>query len=242
MTKRPTPAGRRSVAEYAPDIRREQNSSDTADTAPFNPLDTRNLGIAVVRALLDKRAHPLDSVPKFRGAGIYAIYYRGPFGAYEAIARRSATTDAQHVPIYVGKAIPPGGRKGGFTASPSDTSALVDRLREHAESIQATRNLEIGDFDCRFLVVHDLWIPLAEQLLISHFAPLWNTLIDGFGNHDPGKGRYGGLRPRWDVLHPGRAWVDRCAPRPETAADVAREAEQYLRSASPPMRSALEIT
>nr|WP_296905928.1 Eco29kI family restriction endonuclease [Polaromonas sp.] len=27
-------------------------------------------------------------------------------------------------------------------------------------------------------------------LLIANFAPIWNTLIDGFGNYDPGNGRY----------------------------------------------------
>ncbi len=32
-----------------------------------------------------------------------------------------------------------------------------------------------------------------------------NKIIDGFGNHDPGKGRYNQLRSRWDKLHPGRS-------------------------------------
>lgn len=212
---------------------------DPADTAPFNPLDTKNLGIAVAKALLEKKARPLDSLPFFRGAGIYAIYYRGEFAAYAPIAKANADATDPRWPIYIGKAIPPGGRKGASNTEASDTTALAARLREHAESIRLARNLEVGDFACRFLVVQDLWIPLAEQLLIAHFAPIWNRLIDGFGNHDPGSGRYNGLRPRWDVLHPGRAWADKCKARPETAADIMREVEQYLGNVAVPSLAVL---
>jgi Eco29kI restriction endonuclease len=40
--------------------------------------------------------------------------------------------------------------------------------------------------------------------------PLWNSALDGFGNHDPGNGRYNQAKSDWDVIHPGRAWADRC--------------------------------
>ena len=50
----------------------------------------------------------------------------------------------------------------------------------------------------------------------------------GFGNHDPGSGRYKGLRPRWDVLHPGRAWADKCQPREETQEHIARDVSNYF--------------
>ncbi len=64
---------------------------------------------------------------------------------------------------------------------------LWNRLRDHAVSIEQARNLDIEDFMCRFLVVDDLWIGLGESLLISKFALVWNTFVDGFGNHDSGK-------------------------------------------------------
>jgi hypothetical protein len=104
--------------------------------------------------------------------------------------------DAQNPrwPIYIGEAIPPGGIKGNFTVDATNTNALYVKLRQHAESIDCANNLEVSDFVCRFLVAQDLWIPLAEQLLIAHFAPLWNKNIDGFGNHDPGAGLYGDWR------------------------------------------------
>ena len=81
----------------------------------------------------------------------------------------------------------------------------------------------------RFLVVDDIWIPLGESLLIAKFAPIWNKLIDGFGNHDPGKGRYEGARPKWDTLHPGRGWADKCAARIETPKQIAEEIKAYFR-------------
>ena len=43
--------------------------------------------------------------------------------------------------------------------------------------------------------------------MIARFGPVWNSIVDGFGNHDPGAGRRAGMVSRWDVLHPGRAWA-----------------------------------
>jgi hypothetical protein len=70
----------------------------------------------------------------------------------------------------------------------------------------ATSNLRVEDFQCRWLVVDEVFIRLGETLLISHFQPLWNVVVDGFGNHPPGSGRAKGKKPMWDVLHPGRGW------------------------------------
>jgi hypothetical protein len=207
------------------------------DTTPFNPLDTKNLGIAVVKALLEKKAHSLSSLPAFRGAGIYAIYYHGSFKPYAPIAEANSVANDPRWPIYVGKAIPEGGRKGAFSTSVTDTPALNKRLKDHRKSIEHATNLDISHFSCRFLVVQDLWIPLGEQLLIAHFAPIWNRVLDGFGNHNTGSGRHEGLRPRWDVLHPGRTWADKLKNRVETAEEIAREVAQHLKVAAVPSLS-----
>lgn len=193
----------------------------------------------MTKALLERRARRLGGLDPFQGAGIYAIYYSGAFPAYQPIAAENRERHFPKWPIYVGKAIPPGGRRGSFSLSATTTTALFNRLREHAESVAAASNLRTEDFLCRFLVVQDLWIPLAEGLLISHFAPLWNRLVDGFGNHDPGAGRYNGLRPRWDVLHPGRPWAVRCRARSETEADIQREVVTYLAAAAVPSLTTL---
>lgn len=196
---------------------------------PFNPLDKKNLGASVAEALLAGKIYPLDNLPKFRGAGIYAIYYSGTFSPYEEIAKRNQ--QSKQIPIYVGKAVPSGSRKGGEpTVNSKAGKALLSRLSEHAESIRAVDNLDINDFTCRFLVVEDIWIPLGESLLIARYSPVWNSLVDGFGNHDPGKGRHNGKRPRWDVLHPGRDWAAKCKDRPETSEDIISEVESHLRN------------
>ena len=196
---------------------------------PYNPLDKKNLGHSISIALTEQPALPLDGLDKFNGAGIYMIYYTGDFPPYQKISEKNVD-NAFEVPIYVGKAIPSGARKGGNLEGSVPKPMLHGRLREHASSIKAAENLDINDFYCRFLVVDDIWIPLGEQLAIASFAPIWNHLIDGFGNHDPGKGRYKQAISKWDVLHPGREWATRLPARAETQEQIAQEVEAHLAS------------
>lgn len=192
----------------------------------YNPLDKINLGKSVAEALLDRPATSLGDIPAFAGAGIYAIYYRGNFAPYGLMAKKNAKR--WDWPIYIGKAIPSGGRKGAEVFSEITGRHLWSRLREHADSIRSAKNLEIADFHCRYLAIDDIWIPLGETLLIAKFKPLWNLSLEGFGNHDPGAGRYNGLRPLWDVLHPGRAWADKCRAREETPSQLSKLVTQFL--------------
>ncbi|HJX10239.1 MAG TPA: Eco29kI family restriction endonuclease [Candidatus Binatia bacterium] len=196
---------------------------------PFNPLDRVSLGASVAQALLQQEPASLGKIKPFSGAGIYAVYYTGNFKPYELIAKRCRNGKFE-IPIYVGKAIPAGARKGGTGLASSAGKVLYNRLMEHAESIRVAGNLDIKDFSCRFLVVDDIWIPLGESLLIAKFSPIWNNIVDGFGNHDPGKGRYQGMRPRWDVLHPGRAWAAKCKARLETPDQIIADVKTYLRT------------
>lgn len=197
------------------------------DINPYNPLDKMNLGGSVADAMLESAVHHLARLESFIGAGIYAIYYTGDFEAYKPLAAKNKDGKFES-PIYVGKAVPPGARKGNFGLDSEPGPALYKRLQEHAESVNAAENLKIEDFFCRFLVVDDIWIPLGESLLIAKFAPIWNKLIDGFGNHDPGSGRYQQARSKWDTLHPGRAWALKCAKRPENATVIETELAAYL--------------
>lgn len=204
-----------------------------ADALPFNPLDKPNLGKSIVDALLDRAAQPLASVAKIKGAGVYAIYYRGDFAPYAKLGLLNKT-EAVH-PIYVGKAIPQGGRKGVVMDASMESSALEARLRKHAESIKCVQSLNLADFSYRHLVVDDIWISLGETLLIQRFKPLWNQVVEGFGNNDPGGGRYTGMRPIWDELHPGRPWAAKCSPQ-------SRPLEQILKSVSAYMEQTLNPT
>jgi hypothetical protein len=72
-------------------------------------------------------------------------------------------------------------------------------------SIRGTKNLKVEDFFCRYLVLKDFFIPLCESLLIDRYVPIWNKVIDGFGNKVVGAGREEQQqKSMWDVLHPGR--------------------------------------
>ena len=178
---------------------------------PFNPLNKKNLGLSVAEALLQKSISSLPPTP-FSGAGIYAIYYAGDFAEYKTLSEANSE-DEWSQPIYVGKAIPAGARRGGVGLDAPPGTVLFNRLREHASSIlSASATLRLQDFRCRYLIVDDIWIPLGESLLIEMFRPLWNVALDGFGNHTPGAGRFNQARSPWDVLHPGREWAERCAP------------------------------
>ncbi len=180
------------------------------DSAPYNPLSKRNLAASIVSKLLSQSPEKLPP-PRFPGAGIYAIYYTGPFPAYAKVAAANRQSRFAQ-PIYVGKAIPAGGRKGLEGFDVPHGYALSNRLGDHGDSIGAAGNLSTEDFRCRWLVVDEVFIPLAESLLISHFKPLWNVVVEGFGNHDPGRGRISGRKPSWDVIHPGRSWAERLQP------------------------------
>jgi hypothetical protein len=207
----------------------------TAEIIPFNPLDKKNLGASVAEALVSQPAHPLGELKAFHGSGIYAIYYHGAHPAYGPVAAPNRADKASPtIPIYVGKAVPQGARKGKVLEEPTKSKALFNRLQDHADSIQATGTLDIADFTCRYLVVDEIWIPLGESLMIAKFSPLWNLVVEGFGNHDPGSGRYNGLRPRWDTLHPGRAWALKCKEREESQTEIAREVGSYLASTTLP--------
>jgi hypothetical protein len=155
--------------------------------APFNPLDKRNLGESVAAALLKQPIGPLPPTGKFLGAGIYALYYTGDFRSYKPISEQNRDKKFDQ-PIYVGKAVPPGARKGGFGLNTAPGPALLRRLTEHSNSIKATSNLHVKDFFCRYLISDDIWIPLGESLLIERFQPLWNVLIEGFGIPYPRSG------------------------------------------------------
>jgi len=174
---------------------------------------------------------PVHSLPppgRFTGCGVYALYYLGGHDLYTEIARLNR--DVCAMPIYVGKAVPPGWRAARTTSV--ERKSLYDRLREHARSIRQARNLESDDFRCRFVILQDvetdLIVPI-EAALIRKYRPLWNSTVDGFGNHDPGKGRYNQARSEWDVLHPGRPWADRLRGEPPSLERVMEKVRASLR-------------
>lgn len=208
---------------------------------PYNPLDRVELGKSVERALL---ARPLRNLStfltprqrKFAGAGLYAIYYGGALDCYSSIA--PPQRELGEIPIYVGRARPPGARQGALgLESNTPEPMLFDRLREHARSIQSVEryatetkqpDLAVADFLCRHLVADDIWVPMGEALLIGHYRPVWNVVVDGFGNHPPGGGRGRQARSPWDTFHPGRPWASSLPHSPLELAHIRALVTEHL--------------
>lgn len=70
-------------------------------------------------------------------------------------------------------------------------------------------------------------VPLAKELLIQQYQPVWNMVVQGFGLHPPGAAR---VLPRsdWDELHPGRPWAAMQQPPGHSPEDILeREAAHY---------------
>ncbi len=174
--------------------------------------------------------HTLPPPENFLGTGVYALYYIGknPLYAKYAELNRLSYTAA----IYVGKAVPRGWRQSRSSDNPLDQSReLCNRLREHSRSIDGTSNLFIEDFMCRFVIFEGAgsdMIGTIEAALIKLNRPLWNSALDGFGNHDPGKGRYEQARSDWDVIHPGRSWALKCKGTPRAQNTIEANIKNHL--------------
>ena len=168
---------------------------------------------------------------RFLGAGVYALYYTGKYKPYAKYAELNRL--AYLYPIYVGKAVPAGWRQSGHSSGSNSAQAeLFSRLRDHFKSINSSKNLAPCDFHCRFMIMEDIsasMISAVEAALIKINRPLWNTIIDGFGNHNPGKGRLAGQKSKWDLLHPGRKWAEKIADNPTDPKSLFREIEAYLK-------------
>lgn len=190
---------------------------------PYNPLEKENLARSIQAELLNRDPLPLGDADEIKGAGIYVLYYGGKFAPYAQLRKTKA-------PIYIGKAIPKGGRKGGLGADASKGRAMADRLGQHARSIDEVSNLDLKDFQVSYLMVDDIWIPLGENMLIEKYKPVWNRAIDGFGNKDPGRRRATQYKSPWDVLHPGRKFAEKLADSSLTIDFLEQRVADYFAS------------
>ena len=173
-------------------------------TALYDPLTWENLMAGLTARFEQVPLVNLSLIDEARGPGVYALFYKGPHPAYRPIAGTRS-------PIYVGKAVPQGTRKG--TGAGSGSYALRNRLRLHHKSIVLAENLSVVDFQCRYLAVVPVWITLGERFLIDYYRPIWNTAVDGFGNNPQGRHRSTGEKSWWDTLHPGRQWASKRTPK-----------------------------
>jgi Eco29kI restriction endonuclease len=190
----------------------------------LDPSDPQIMGTLIANTLLAQPRQPLKEIRRFYGSGVYALYYRGDFGAYKVL------TEAE-IPIYVGKADP---AEHGAESVEDQGESLSIRLRDHQRSITAAENLRIEDFDCRYLVVKSAWQNTAETYLIQKFKPVWNNEVNicfGFGKHGDSSDTRKNTRSPWDTLHPGRLWAmtKSTVPNPQTVAQIKARIVQHLK-------------
>lgn len=172
--------------------------------------------------------HLLPPPENFIGAGVYALYYIGRSPYYKRLYELNRLNFVQ--PIYVGKAVPRGWRQARTQEASNE---LFSRLSDHYNSISQANNLQAEDFKCRFMILEDASVDMigtVEAALIRQYTPVWNSCIDGFGNHDPGSGRYDQAMSDWDILHPGRKWADRLRGNHPTETEIIAKAESYFRN------------
>ena len=169
-----------------------------------------NLESALLTFYRNQDTYPLSSLEGMRGElnkllGCYILFFRGEFDLYESISE--ANKDSFERPIYIGKAVPKGDRTGSTASKAILENSLYKRLKEHFNSISVVEGIEINNFFFRVVPTTLHLASWVESVLISEFIPAWNRHIDGFGNHDPGSGRYQQKRSVWDLIHPGRLWA-----------------------------------
>ena len=155
--------------------------------------------------------HTLPPPERFNGVGVYAIYYIGKSKIYQRYSELNRLS--YDFPIYVGKAVPSGWRQSRISHTEENQSnELFSRLRQHSNNINVVENIDLDDFRCRFVIFEsdgsDM-ISTIEASLIKLNRPLWNSALDGFVNHDPGKGRYEQANSDWDVIHKGRPFAEK---------------------------------
>lgn len=198
----------------------------------FDPLDYGSLAKTLADQLMESELAYLSDVERFEGSGIYALFYEGDFPAYSQLSRINVAHRGSF-PIYIGEAVPRTLTGGSFEFIDEEDSAkerLYQRIRQHKRSLSKAENLDVADFSCKMLVLRPMWVPLAESALIGTFVPVWNSVVPGFGNHDPGRGRELGMLSDWDVLHPGRGLRGIPPKDPEAkASEIAHRARQAIR-------------
>lgn len=188
---------------------------------PFDPLAVENVGVTLAVELLEQPLHSLPPSDRFTGAGVYALYYTGNHSAYADLVALDDGAGGTKYPVYIGSAVRENAKQG-FNPRPTAQARLWTRLGHHADSIREVEaagldtDFRLEDFRCRFLVLQDAYITLAESVLIATFRPAWNGM--GFGSKVVGGERMSGRPSLWDSLHPGRGGRPVGTPERQTLA------------------------
>ena len=96
----------------------------------YDPFTYETLMAGTVLKFEQQPPYPLAGDINIEGPGIYCLIYTGEFGAYAGIADGNT-------PIYTGKAVPPGSRRGDDDEDTNSPEHCRLGFREHKRSIEA---------------------------------------------------------------------------------------------------------
>jgi hypothetical protein len=163
--------------------------------ASFDPLSTEQISNTICETF---EWQPLVSMthglPRFEGAGLYAIYYRG-----RSVELYRPLNDLQ-IPVYVGRAHSSNSATGETLR---EQYPLYKRLRQHRTSI-IEGGLPINELRFRALLLPDVHTDLGENGMRVGYRPVWNSKLPGFGGHEQGAKTRQGMKSKWDTVHDGR--------------------------------------
>ncbi|NIY67135.1 Eco29kI family restriction endonuclease [Streptomyces malaysiensis] len=162
--------------------------------ASFDPLSTEQIANTVCETF---ERQPLVSmtteIPRFEGAGLYALYYRGVGVALYL------PLSALQIPVYVGQAT----SNSATGARVRERFPLHSRLKQHRISI-IEGGLPIDEFRFRALLLPDVHANLGENGLRVGYQPVWNSILTGFGSKEQGATTRKSRKSKWDTVHEGR--------------------------------------
>jgi hypothetical protein len=156
---------------------------------------------------------------KFGGTGIYALFYKGKDGLYNKDLNS---------PVYIGRVQT---TQTSTEVEDKERPFLYTKIKEACKSIEEAKNLSLEDFKCKYMLLDETEMSLSETIetqLINHFQPAWNTCLEGFANHNPGKGRLKQAPSEWDVLHPGRPWAKKLQGKAKDRRAIKKKVENHL--------------
>ena len=68
-----------------------------------------------------------------------------------------------------------------------------------------------------------------DKLHLGESVAKAHKILEGFGNHDPGAGRYNQQRAPWDVIHPGRPWAPKLKPNARSRDEFLKNIAEFLK-------------
>jgi len=162
----------------------------------YDPLSTEQISNTIC-AMFERQ--PLVSmvheIPRFDGAGLYALYYRG-----ESVPLYLPLSELQ-IPVYVGKGAASNSATG---AKATAWRPVYDRLRKHRRSMEEA-GLPLREFRFRALLLPDVHANLGENGLRVGYQPVWNHTLTGFGGNEQGSSTRQSKKSKWDTVHDGRS-------------------------------------